>query len=83
MKKLYQKMTRREEKIKKKIETGKNIDLKNNLKMRLKETRKQKVKIKRMKIVVKNENIETEVEVVGVKKKNRFVCQVDLIQRAK
>ena len=33
-------MTRREEKIKKKIETGKNIDLKNNLKMRLKETRK-------------------------------------------
>ena len=36
-----------------------------------------------MKIVVKNENIETEVEVVGVKKKNRFVCQVDLIQRAK
>ena len=36
-----------------------------------------------MKIVVKNENIETEVEVVGVKKKKRFVCQVDLIQRAK
>ena len=33
-------MTRREEKIKKKIEIGKNIDLKNNLKMRLKETRK-------------------------------------------
>ena len=35
-----------------------------------------------MKIVVKKENIETEVEVVGIKKKNRFVCQVDLIQRA-